>query len=147
MVVFLGFMAAITLVMWLAPQSPAGRALNEQLVERPLGALSRVKRHHLIYFVIMAGFMMGGGEVLALAGPEFVAAFAIDLAIYLDAVIVTYTLSALATARKSGRMLALPFVALMRRFGSRKKRYGVGKPDRLPSNDDEPDPVWFRLAA
>src|SRR5690606_38556381 len=106
MVTFLGFMAAITLVMWLAPQSPAGRTLNEQLVERPLGALSRMKRHHLIYFVIMAGFMMGGGEVLALAGPEFVAAFAIDLAIYFDAVIVTYTLSALATARKGGGALA-----------------------------------------
>lgn len=147
MVMFLGFMAAITLVMWLAPDSPAGRALNEQLVAKPLARLSNMKSHHLIFLVLIAGFALSGGEIFLLMGPEIATAFIVDLSIYFDAVLVTYALAALATARKSMRFMALPIASSMRRFGSRRKRTSVVKPERKPSNDDEPHPAFVALVA
>lgn len=141
MVMFLGFMAAITLVMWLAPDSAAGRALNEQLVERPLASLSNMKSHHLIFLVLIAGFALGGGEIFLLVGPEIATAFIVDLSIYFDAVLVTYALSALATARKSLRFMTLPITSRWRGFRARRKRISAVKPERKPSNDDEPHPA------
>ena len=147
MVALLGFMVAITLVLWLAPGSEAGRALNRQLVERPLEALSDIKRHHLIFFVVIAGFAIGGGEAMALVGPEVVAAYALDLAIYLDAVMVTYALSAVAMARSGGGWLKTVVMRSARRMHPRRKR-----PTRRPAgasesaNDDDPAPA-IRCAA
>jgi hypothetical protein len=147
MVAFLGFMAAITLVLWLAPGSEAGRALHRQLVERPLEALSDIKRHHLIFFVIMAGFAIGGGEAMAMVGPEFVAAYALDLAIYLDAVMVTYALSAVAMARSGGGWFKIAVMWCARRMRPRRKR-ATRRPagPRKSANDDDPAPA-MRCAA
>ena len=142
MVVVLGFMAAITLVLWLAPGSEAGRALHRQLVERPLEALADFKPHHLIFFVIMAGFAIAGGEALAILGPEVVAAYALDLAIYLDAVMVTYALSAVAMARSGGGWLRNAVMRVVRRTRPRSKR-ATRRPagPRKSANDDGPAPV------
>ena len=142
MVALLGFMAAITLVMWLAPGSEAGRALHRQLVARPLEALSDIERHHLVFFVIMAGFAIGGGEAMAVLGPEFVAAYALDLAIYLDAVMVTFALSAVAMARSGDGRLRNAVMRIARRMRPRSKRTTrkAVRP-RKSANDDDPAPV------
>ena len=147
MIAFLGFMAAVTLVLWLAPESAAGRALHRQLVARPLEALGRLERHHLILVVIMSGFMLSGGEMLMLAGPELVGAFALDLAIYLDAVLVTYAVSALSAARRSGGWLKFALTRMVQAARPRAKRSArpVG-PKRKPSNDDDPGPAILRAA-
>jgi hypothetical protein len=151
MVMFLGFMAAITLVMWLAPDSAAGRVLNKQLVEKPLAALSDLNLKQVIFWAIMAnllaGAAFGGGEAFLLLGPEVVTGIAMDMAIYLDAVIVTYALSALATARKSLHFMTLPITSRLRRLRARRKRTAIRKPERKPSNDDEPHPAFVALAA
>ncbi|TIX50641.1 hypothetical protein [Alteraurantiacibacter aquimixticola] len=142
MVAFLGFVAAITLVMWLAPQSPAAKALNEQLVARPLAALEKVERHHLLYAVFLGVLMLGGGEMLVIFGPEFIAAYAMEMAIYFDAVIVTYALSAWAEMRKGFGYLSRPMAGLSRSIRPRRKRT-ARKPAgvRKASNDDDPAPV------
>jgi len=147
MVAFLGFMAAVTLVLWLAPGSEAGRTLHRQLVERPLEALSDMKRHHLIFFVIIAGFSIAGGEAMALLGPEFVAAYALDLAIYLDAVMVTYALSAVAMARSGGGWLKNAVMRSARPVRPRRKR-ATRRPagPRKSANDDDPAPAVRRAA-
>ena len=144
MVAFLGFIAAITLVMWLAPGSDAGRLLRRRLVESPLEAMSDVKRHHLIFFVIMAGFVIGGGEAMAILGPEFVAAYTFDLAIYLDAVMVTYALSAVAMAKRSGGWFSQALTRFVRRTCPRSKRAtrsASGPPKS--ANDDDPAPAFL----
>ena len=144
MVAFLGFMAAITLVLWLAPGSEAGRALHRQLVERPLEALSDIKRHHVIFFVIMAGFTIAGGEAMAILGPEVVSAFALDLAIYFDAVMVTYALSAVAMAKRSGGWFSQALTRFVRRTCPRSKRAtrsASGPPKS--ANDDDPAPAFL----
>ena len=146
MVAFLGFMAAITLVLWLAPGSEAGRALHRQLVERPLEALSDIKRHHVIFFVIMAGFTIAGGEAMAILGPEVVSAFALDLAIYFDAVMVTYALSAVAMAKRGGGWLKYAVMRRAPRMRPRSKRTTrTAVRPRKSANDDDPAPV--RLVA
>lgn len=143
MVVLLGFMAAITLVMWLAPSSEAGRALHRQLFERPLEALSDLRRHHLIFFVIMVGFAIGGGEAIAIFGPEIIASYAI----YLDAVMVTYALSAVAMAKRSSGWLMHKVMRMvgMRPRGKRAPRR-PNRPRKPASNDDDPAPA-VRYAA
>jgi hypothetical protein len=142
MVAIVGFMAAITLILWLAPGSDAGRALHRQLVERPLEALSDIKRHHLIVFVIMAGFAIGGGEAVAILGPEVVSAFVLDLAIYVDAVLVTYALSAVATAKRGGGWLRYAVMRRPRCMRPRSRRTPrTAVSPRKSANDDDPAPV------
>ena len=146
MAAFLGFTIAITLVMWLAPETDAGKLLHRQLVERPLNALARFERHHLWYIVIFAGFAVGGGEMALLLGSEYIAVFAMDLAIYFDAVLVTYAASTLATMRRSGSWLCTVFSAPLRRVMPRRKRAAdAGRPERKAANDDD-RPAVFALA-
>jgi len=142
MVAILGFMAVITLVMWLAPQSSAAKALNEQLVARPLAALDKFERHHLLYAVFLGVLMLGGGEMLLFFGPEFIAAYAMEMAIYFDAVIVTYAMSAWAGMRKGFGYMSRPMAGLARTIRPRRKRIRR-KPAgaRKASNDDDPAPV------
>ena len=102
-----GLCLALMLVMRLAPDSWLGGMLVRQLVERPLRLAADLERHHLIYVVILAGFMIGGGEVFAVLGPELVAAYALNSAIYFDAVLVAYTLAAVSLARESVRYARL----------------------------------------
>ncbi len=146
MTLLLGFMFAITLVMWCAPHSPAGRLLRRQLVEKPLEQLSRFERHRLIYFVLLAGMAAAGGEMIVLLGPEVLASYAI----YLDAVLVTYALAAVAQARN-----ALRYARLRWRRGSRMRRLVAVRRRRRrlarrqlppPANDDD-GPAAFPLAA
>ena len=113
-------------------------------VESPLEAMSDIKRHHLIFFVIMAGFVIGGGEAMAILGPEFVAAYTFDLAIYLDAVMVTYALSAVAMAKRSGGWFSQALTRFVRRTCPRSKRAtrsASGPPKS--ANDDDPAPAFL----
>ncbi len=144
MVAILGFMTAIILIMWLVPNSDIGRTLHRQLVERPLATISSLRRHDLLFFVIMAGLMLTGGEAVAVLGPEVVSAFALDLAIYVDAVLVTYALSAVAMTKRSGGWLLQAVMRCVRRMRPRKKRATrkVSRPRRA-SNDDDPAPAWL----
>lgn len=148
MTVFLGFMAVITLVMVLAPQSPTAKIIHRQLVEMPLARLADLERHHIIFFVIMVGFLIGGGEVFGLLGGEAVFAFALDFAIYLDAMAITFALAALSKVRRGvGWSTNVVRKMLRRPQVTRRKREAMGKPsDGKPANDDE-DPAQLPLAA
>ena len=142
MTAILGFSLCTFLVLLVIPDSQLGRMLHRQLVERPLQKLADIKRHHLIFFAIMAGFTIAGGEAMAILGPEVVSAFALDLAIYLDAVIVTYALSAVAMAKRGGGWFK--YAVLRRpwrmRVRSRRAARTTVRP-RKSANDDEPAPV------
>jgi hypothetical protein len=143
MTLFLGFMVVITLVMWCVPDSPAGKLLLRQLVETPADHLARLKRHHLIYAVLLAGMALAGGEMLVLLGPEALATYAI----YLDGVLVTYALAAYATARNSLRYARLRWRGggRVRRVVRARRRRRAARRVLPPANDD--DPVRIPLAA
>jgi len=143
MTVILGFSLCVLLVLLVIPDSQLGRMLHRQLVDRPLEALANIKRHHLIFFVIMTGFAVAGGEAFAIVGPEVASAFALDLAIYLDAVMVTYALSAAAMAKRGSGWLKYAVIRSVRRMRPRRKRTTrtAVKSRKSANDDDGPAPV------
>jgi len=134
-------MLALVLVMRLAPQSPAARVLQRQLVELPLRWLAGLERHQLIFVLIMAGFAAGGVEMIALLGPELVTAYAVDLAIYLDALAVTYLVVTVARLRAAARAVRWHLKRLGVSRGIRRRRRAQRRGRNRPpaANDDEDD--------
>ncbi len=146
MTAVIGFSLCVLLVMLVVPDSPVGRLLHRQLVERPLAQLGRLERHHLIFATIIGAAMLAGGEVVAVLGPELAVMWALDLAIYLDAVMVTYALSALAGVRgvrsKAARIVSRLLAARPRA----RRRRGAACRSKPASNDDDPHPAWKAAA-
>lgn len=148
-VAFCGFMLALILVLRLAPHSPAARLLHRQLVVAPLEKLAKLRSHHLLYAVILPLLMFGGWEFLMMAGSvDFVMVYAMDLAIYFDAILVTYALAAFAMARNS-----LRYTRLRLRNGRRvgriiraRRRLRPARRALPPANDDD-GPAAMPLAA
>jgi hypothetical protein len=149
-VAFCGFTLALVLLLRLAPSSPAARLLHRQLVEAPLEKLAKLRSHHLLYVAILPVLMLGGWELLAAAGSvDFIMVYAMDLAIYFDAMLVTYALAAVAMARGS-----LRYTRLRLRKGSRVRRLLAARRRRsaparraLPSANDDDRPAALPLAA
>lgn len=148
MTAFYGIFIGMILQLKFAPDSAMGRLLNRFLVENPIAMMSKFRPHHLLYVAILIPLMMAGGDIIAIMGPEVVATYALDLAIYFDAIAVTLALSAGAGVRSGFALLANAGRRLLRRPEvSRKKRSQTTRPvDRTPSNDDD-DPVRLALAA
>jgi len=146
MIALTGFMAVVLLVLLLAPESPAGRAFHRQVVERPLQHLADMKRHHLIFFAIILGLTISGGEAFAILGPHVATSVVIDMAIYLDAVLVAYAVAAVTMVRQGAAAVRAVLSRMVRRPRPRRKRPALRKALRSkPANDDHPAPV--RLAA
>jgi len=146
---FYGLWLALMLVMRFAPHSWLGSVLNRQLVERPLQFAAGLERHHLIYFVIMSGMIIGGGEVIAILGPELVAAYALNSAIYFDAILVAYTLAAVSFARNALRYTRVRLHGgrrVRRLLAARRRRVRRVRTARAPANDDG-GPAVMPLAA
>ena len=149
-VAFCGFTLALVLVMRLAPQSSLARLLQRQLVETPLDKLSRLKGHHLLYAAILPLLLLGGGEVLVAAGSvDFIMVYAMDLAIYFDAILFVYAVAAYTVARNSLRYTRLRMhkgVRVRRLVAARRRRQRVTASVRPSANDDD-GPTALPLAA
>ncbi|WP_123881601.1 hypothetical protein [Aurantiacibacter spongiae] len=120
-------------------ETDLGRAWHEQAVERPARRLAAMERHHLLFAVALAVLFAAGGEIVLLMGPEFMAAYALDLAIYADALLISYA-AAVAT-RLRGVVSALRYArpAAMRRRSARARRARIAavRRGRRPANDDD----------
>jgi len=85
----LGLIAFCTVVMWCFPETNVARWMRASLVDQSLAVLAKLKRHHVIFLLVVLAFPFvardfpmlwgGGGEVLALA---------FNLSMYLDAALV-----------------------------------------------------------
>ncbi|WP_197920651.1 hypothetical protein [Aurantiacibacter sediminis] len=142
MIALTGCLAVILIALLLAPQTPFARLCHRQLVERPASALAKFRPHHIIYAVILIPVMLSGGEFIALLGPEFFAAYAMELAIYVDAVIVSVLASTAASIKAFAGSIRQRFNRLSSRKSARTKR-AARKPqrDRMPANYDEHVPA------
>ena len=146
-----GLFLALLMVMRLAPDSALGRMLNRHLVERPLEWLGELDRRQLLYAVSLVAMCLGAGEAIAVIGSDFLAVYAWDLAVYLDAVAVTYALAAVAKTKVAMRAVRLRGASLLGRFGRRARRARrTGAARKVPpdsaSNDDDPAPAWALAA-
>lgn len=79
---------ALALFMRFGPDIPFRRMLNTHLVARPVAFLLSHRRHQFIFMVIAPLMLLLGGEAILLFGPELMFAYAADIALYVDVVVV-----------------------------------------------------------
>jgi hypothetical protein len=106
-----------------SPDSPIGRALHLHLVEKPVRAASRIRRHHIIWIgllsiaVLLLMAFAAGKVAAAFETTDFLFAYSFDLSLYLDAVLVASAIAA--TTRL--RTMALLARARMRHWAGRAR--------------------------
>ena len=144
MTIFVAMMLGAVLLMHTAPNLPVSRALHDLLAVRPAAWILRRDRIEVMAWAIAAGILLLGGEyVLVLGGPQAVMAFAVDLAVYVDAFIAVTTLAAVARVQAGARWLGL---GKARGARPRTKRTVNRKMSRRPANDEEDRPAFLRAA-
>ena len=135
---FAGFVLLILLTMKLFPELPLSRLLHHALVEAPLRRLAGMGRRHLIYAAVLIVMSFTAGELVLLFGSaDIVMLLAWDVSLYVDALIATWTLSAVARSKAAWRALAarLPRLRMARPRTPRRRREGSG----TAANDAEDD--------
>ena len=136
MIALTGFLAVVLLAMLAAPAPPFARLCHRELVERPIAALAKFRSHHLLYAVILVPVLLSGGEFVAILGPEFFAAYAMELAVYFDALIVTLALSVRAQAQVMVQHVRMRI--LQPRGQARRRRSAPSvRVQRSSANDDD----------
>lgn len=147
---FAGMLFGIALVMTLFPDIPASRAMHRAFIEVPLEKLAVMDRRHVIFGAVAVFMMFSCAELIMILGSsDLVMLIAWDMALYVDAVIATWTLAAVTRAKGAWAFLkaclAAPSRTALRPRASRRKTIGT----RSASNDsDEDDPRWvYALAA
>ena len=142
----LGLIAFCTVVMGCFPETNLARWMRATLVDPARAAFAKLKRHHLIFLLVVFAFLFvardlpmlwgGGGEVLALA---------LNLSMYLDAALVAAAVTiALGVARvgkiaRAQLSMWLGAAAQRRRRAVRESR--ARKPRELKSLDDDDVPA------
>ncbi|GGD46459.1 hypothetical protein GRI62_09375 [Erythrobacter arachoides] len=144
MIAFTGFLLVVLIAMLAAPATSFAQMCHHELVERPVSALAKFRSHHLIYALILIPVVLSGSEFIAILGPEFFAAYAMELAIYCDAVIVTLAVSAWKQVKTVTSHVAM--VMRLPQARARRKRSAAACAVRTPANDDD-DPERLPLAA
>lgn len=145
---FAGLLFGIVLTMWLFPDLPISRAMHRAFVADPLALMARMTRTHLIFAVVALAMSFSFAElILILGSSDIIMLMAWDVSLYVDAVIATWTIAAM--ARLKGFWLALktrivsPFRRLSRPRPPRRRPAEV----RKPANDGDADPAGYALAA
>lgn len=83
-----GILLVLALFMRFGPDIPFRRMLNRHLVERPLNILLARRRHQLVFMIIAPLMLLLGGEAILIFGPELMLAYAADVALYIDLVVI-----------------------------------------------------------
>lgn len=126
-------MACAVLAMRWFPQTRIARWFASA-TEATIAAAARIERRHLVFVILMTVILVAGTELLAMAGPLDVGLVVMwDVATFVDALLATATLAAVARGRSGWRYVAQRLVP---RRGARRRRRAaraVVKAD----NDDE----------
>jgi hypothetical protein len=134
-----GLLALALVVMKSFPSTPLARSLHLWLVEAPIEAAGLVERKHLILLGVL---LFCGPSLAAFGSAEVAMIYAVDLSLYVEAVLVT-SVSAAGLSLKTGWATATRNAALAlrrRRPRQRSRRVRSGKSrTSAASNDDEPD--------
>ncbi|KLE34977.1 hypothetical protein [Aurantiacibacter luteus] len=141
MIALTGFLLIVLVAMLAGKGTPFARLCHRELVERPVAALAKFRSHHLIYAVILVPVLLAGGEFIAILGPEFLAAYAMELAFYFDAMIVTLAVAAWKQVKGAAGHVALLVRMPRARSRARRKRTASVRPSRRHANDDDPPDV------
>lgn len=130
-----------------SPDSPLGRALRIYLVEKPVKAASRIKRHHLIWIGVLLVMAYAAGEIATVFGTDFLIAYSLDMSLYLDAVLVTAAVAAASRLRMVVLLVRSRMQQWTGRIGSgrphlgRPRARGRHGPQRHDNDEDGPFPA------
>ncbi len=141
-----GLLVVLTLLLRLAPSAPLARMAHRMLVVWPIEQISSLTLRQAIFAALMMGFMLAGPEVIFLAGPELVATYAFELSIYLDAVLVTYALAAISSAKAGLGRVSDVLTKIMRRPQARRRKRTAQCRSNRSANDDEAGPAYWLAA-
>lgn len=131
----------IMLFMRFGPDIPLKRMLNRHLAELPVRAALGFERRQVIFLCVAAALCLLGGEMAVVLGPEFMLAYAADVALYLDILVVSTLATGMARMRSrladGRRKLAMGMrrMRLLPRRACRSRR--VQRTAAKPANDDE----------
>lgn len=137
-----GLFAMSILIMTLFPATPLARSLHRWLVEWPLDMASRMERRHVLVILIL---LFAGQSLALIGGTELAIAYAVDMSVYADALLLSY-LAGAAVRLRNGWWVARPALgrlasAIARpRARARRTKPAARRPDAA-SNDD--DPAWI----
>ncbi len=147
-----GLILVLVLLLHSGPDTPLLRALRLCLVEKLAGKLAKLKRHDVVFVILILAIFLAGGELILLFAPEFVMIYAANLAFYLDGIVISALLATTATLRSVVRQVraGLPksmthFFRSSRPTSRETKSRGVSK---ATAQNDDADPGFFlKLAA
>ena len=136
-----GLLLMLALFMRFGPDVPFRRMLNRHLVERPVDFLLSHERYQYLALVIGAVLLLLGGEWVLIFGPELILAYAADVALYVDIVVIA---AATTTWTRTRGMLTRSRQRFGRNLADRRKRSTprTKRSQRTPSclskaNDDD----------
>jgi hypothetical protein len=147
-----GFLLSLVLWMWLFPETPVARHLHRHLVEKPVERLGAFERHKVIFWFVACIILAGSAQIVAMLGSaELVTLMAWDLSIYIDAVVATWTLAAVARGKAAYHSLRSSALRLPNRILRSCRRLVRIRSRRArtaakPANDDEGLAVWALAA-
>ena len=140
-----------TLILRLCPETPLALFLRDQLVVRPLAWFANLRRHDIIYYIIVAGLLLSAGEMVAMLGSaDLVLAFAADLALYFDIVAIGMIVALGSRLKVALQFIAARFesaVRILKRTPGKRRRRERRSCKRACNDDDECDSSSIRFAA
>lgn len=140
-----GFLALVICITKLFPDTALARSLHLYCVELPLEMARAIERKDIILIVII---LCSGEAFLMLGSAELAMAYAVNMSVYVDAVLATYIAALVARSAAAWAVCKARVMQLVRRIArprprSRRTRSAI-RPPKKPSNDDRP--AWADLA-
>lgn len=128
-------LACAVLAMRWFPGTPAARWFA-RATEATIAAAARIERRHLVFVILMTVILVAGTELLAMAGPLDVGLVVMwDVATFVDALLATATLAAVARGRSGWRYVAQRLAP--RRAARARRRRSAARAVVKADNDDE----------
>lgn len=139
----IGLLLMVMLVMKRWPETQSARWLHHALVEQPLAMAERFERRHLILFFVGLVLLQ---SVAVIGSAELATLMAIDISVYVDAMITVWTVAALTRVRGGWTGIRIRIGLPMRRSPRSRRRTSTRPARKAPSNDDDGHGA-FALAA
>ncbi len=130
-----GLLLLAALIMKLWPETGLAHWLRASLIDQPLATLRRIKRVHLVFLIVGLGVIYS----FSTAGmPHLGVAAAVDVSIYVDAMITIWTVAAFTRAKTSWTTLRARLKPPRRMNRQRARRStAVRRVRGKPANDDD----------
>jgi hypothetical protein len=140
-----GLFAMCIIMIRFCPEAAASRFLQQTLVEPLLSWLAKTKRHHIILVFVMVGVLLAAGQLIGVLATTDILPVALDLSLYLDAVIATSAIAVVARVATSSKVLRSYLLSCRERigawFGRAAREIVTRRAKAQKSQDKDEDPA------